>query len=228
MPTTVTSLAEYKDPQGNEIHYNGTYMVPDVAISFGGHGNRLIVNEGARLRKISAEFRGSNAEIVIAACSTSLIILLGSEARISIGSDTTSTGTIYMTAFEGSSISIGNDCMFASGVQIRADDAHPIFDIESGKRLNRSRSVLIGDHAWLGEGCVLLNGSEIGPGSIIGTRSVLKKKIPNNCVAVGIPARITRRNVAWERPHLSQENLFTPQGDLKDHHERTYWRPTED
>lgn len=40
---------------------------------------------------------------------------------------------------------------------------------------------------------------KIDDGSIIGARSLVKSKIPNNCIAVGVPARVVRRNVAWCR-----------------------------
>lgn len=228
MKEKLTSIVNYCDQLGNEIINPGNSTVPEVAISFSGKCNRLIIKEGANLRKIAAEFRGSNAEISIGACRASLIILTGSNSTISLEGGTSSTGTIYMTAFEGSSISVGKDCMFAGGVQIRADDAHPIFDVKTGQRVNRSRPVQIGDHVWLCEGAVILNGSEIGSGSIIGTRSIVKGKITNNCVAAGSPARVTRKNVAWERPHLSQEALFTSEGTLRDHDLQEYWHPSEE
>ena len=227
MKEQLTSIDNYRDQLGNEIVNLSSSSDAEAAISFNGKCNRLTIQEGAKLRKITAEFRGSNAEISIGACRASLIILIGSNSEISIASGTSSTGTIYMTAFEGSSISVGKDCMFAGGVQIRADDAHPIFDIKTGRRVNRSKPIRIGDHVWLCEGAVILNGSEIGPGSIIGTRSIVKGKITNNCVAAGIPARVTRKDVAWERPHLSQEALFTTEGTLRDHDTQEYWQPSE-
>ena len=228
MKDKLTSIENYRDQHGNEIINPSNSVATEAAISFGGKCNQLTIKEGANLRKIAAEFRGSNAKISIEACRASLIILIGSNSEISIESGTSSTGTIYMTAFEGSSISVGKDCMFAGGVQIRADDAHPIFDITTGKRVNRSKPVRIGDHVWLCEGAVILNGSEIGSGSIIGTRSIVKGKITNNCVAAGAPARVTRKNVAWERPHLSQEALFTTEGTLRDHDPQEYWQPSEE
>jgi len=228
MKDKLASIENFRDERGNEIINFSNSTAPEVAILFGGEYNQLTIKEGANLRKISADFRGSNAKISIGACRASLVILIGSNSEISIESGTSSTGTIYMTAFEGSSISVGKDCMFAGGVQIRADDAHPIFDIKTGKRVNRSKPVRIGDHVWLCEGAVILNGSEIGPGSIIGTRSIVKGKITNNCVAAGAPARVTRKNVAWERPHLSQEALFTTDGTLRDHDPQEYWQPSEE
>lgn len=228
MKEKITSIANYRDPLGNEIINPGNSPAVEAEISFGGKSNQLIIGEGANLRKIAIDFRGSNAAISIGACRASFMILIGSNSKISIEGGTSATGSVYMTTFEGSSISIGRDCMFAGGVQIRADDAHPIFDVKTGQRVNRSRPVHIGDHVWLCEGAVILNGSDIGSGSIIGTRSIVKGKITNNCVAAGSPARVTRRNVAWERPHLSQEALFTPEGTLRDHAPQEHWQLSEE
>jgi acetyltransferase-like isoleucine patch superfamily enzyme len=225
--TPVTRLSDYWDERDNRILCASDLPEAEVSIRFGGDRNRLVVAAGARLRRLNVEFRGSGAELQVGACGASLTVLLGSGCQVRLGHGLTTTGTLYMTAFEGSAISIGADCMVAGGVQIRADDGHPIFDVTSGRRLNRSRPVVVGDHVWLGEGSVLLNGSEVGSGSIVGTRAVVKGQFANNCVLAGVPARVTRRDVAWERFHLSQEGRFTDEGVLHDPGDRHYWRITE-
>ena len=224
----VTNLQNYKDNFCNEIIYSGNHRSNETRITFNGHGNRLIVEPDATLGKIFVDFLGDNAEIVIGGGSNArCVIRVGSSSKVIIGRRLTTTEAVYMTAFEGSSIEIGRDCMLAGGVQIRADDAHPIFDIETGARANMSRPIHIGDHVWLGEGCVILGGSEIGAGSIVGTRSVVKCKAPNNCVLAGVPARVIRKNVAWERPHLGSESQFLPDGSLKEINKQ-YWAFSKD
>ncbi|TCF96629.1 hypothetical protein BZM26_36490 [Paraburkholderia strydomiana] len=225
-PIRITALKNYKDDLGNEIIYSGPDVTTEVDIRFAGGGNRLFVDPDARLEKIVVEFRGQDAEISIAACNARCAILVGSNSKISIGKGLSTTGAVYMTAFEGSSIHIGQDCMFAGNVQIRADDAHPIFDVETGKRCNVAMPIVIGNHVWLGEGCVVLGQAEIGAGSVVGMRSVVKGKTPNNCVLAGVPARVIRRNAAWERPHLSRETLFNSDGTLKSV-SKEYWRYSE-
>jgi acetyltransferase-like isoleucine patch superfamily enzyme len=113
-----------------------------------------------------------------------------------------------MSAVEGAEITIGDDVMFASDNQLRCDDGHPIFDVRSGKRVNPSRSIEVADHVWLGWGAVLLGGTVVGEGSVVGIRSVVKGTFPNNCVLAGVPARVLRKDVAWERPHLSLVKPF--------------------
>jgi hypothetical protein len=134
---------------------------------------------------------------------------------------------VSISACEGTTVRIGDDVMFASDNQVRADDGHPIFDVRSGKRVNTSRSIEIGDHVWLGRGATVLGGSRIGSGSVVGYGSIVTGKVPNNVVAAGSPARIVRRDTAWERPHLSLAPPFY-KPDASTVEKTGYWNLTED
>ena len=48
---------------------------------------------------------------------------------------------------------------------------------------------IINDNVWIGCGCVVLAGVEIGSGSVVGANSTVNRSIPDNSVAVGSPAR---------------------------------------
>lgn len=224
----IKSLDNYSDEYGNTVIYSGSHKTREAQITFSGNNNKVYIESDASLSKLHIDFLGSNSSVRIGGSSSArCVIRIGSKSEISIGRGLSTTSAVYMTAFEGSSITIGHDCMFAGSVQIRSDDAHPIFDVSTGKRLNLSEPIVIGDHVWLGEGCVILGGAEIGKGSIVGIRSVVKCKTKNNCVVAGVPARIVRKNAAWERPHLSREHLFEDDGQLKNA-TREFWDQTID
>ena len=53
---------------------------------------------------------------------------------------------------------------------------------------------VIGDHVDIGAGAKLLGGIRIGDHAKIGANSVVLKDVPGGATAVGIPARIIRRN----------------------------------
>lgn len=147
----ITTLRDFKDEFGDEICYSGNHETKDVKVTFNGRGNRLTIENDATLGKILIDFLRDNAEIMIGGGSSPrCVIRVGSSPKAVIGRRFTTTDAVYMTAFERSSILIGRDCMLAGGVQIRADDAHPIFDVETGARINLSKPVVIGDHVWLG------------------------------------------------------------------------------
>lgn len=130
-----------------------------------------------------------------------------------------------MEAAEGTSIAVGRDCLFAINVQVITSDGHPIFDVSSGKRVNTCRPIKIESHVWIGDGALILKGSHIGQGSIIGARSLVHGTFPNNCVIAGNPAKIIKKDVAWERPHLADTApYYKPDSDSIS--KSPYWHRT--
>jgi sugar O-acyltransferase (sialic acid O-acetyltransferase NeuD family) len=55
--------------------------------------------------------------------------------------------------------------------------------------VNISGEVLINEGVYIGTGAKIINRLEIGANAIIGAGSVVTKKIPSNCTAIGIPAK---------------------------------------
>jgi len=49
----------------------------------------------------------------------------------------------------------------------------------------------IGNNVTIYSGAVIVGGIKIGDGAIIGANAVVTKDIPENCIAVGVPARIS-------------------------------------
>jgi acetyltransferase-like isoleucine patch superfamily enzyme len=54
------------------------------------------------------------------------------------------------------------------------------------------QSVTIGQDVWIGAGCIILPGVEIGDGAVVAAGSVVTKNIPANSIAAGVPARVIR------------------------------------
>ncbi len=110
-----------------------------------------------------------------------------------------------------SSVRIGDNVLIASKVFI-TDLAHGSYNgdendstpcaIVKDRQLS-SQPVVIGNNVWIGELCSILPGVTIGNNSIIGANSVVTKSIPNNCIAVGNPAKIIKKfnfsTNMWER-----------------------------
>lgn len=90
-------------------------------------------------------------------------------------------------------IEIGNDSIFANGVVIRDSDIHQIVGFKN------SAPIKIGNHCWIGTRAIILKGVTIGDGSIVGAGAVVTKDVPPNCLVVGNPAKIVKRNIAWRR-----------------------------
>ena len=54
-------------------------------------------------------------------------------------------------------------------------------------------TVIIKKNAWLGEGVAVMPGVTIGENSVIGANAVVTKDIPDNSIAVGIPAMVIKQ-----------------------------------
>lgn len=100
-------------------------------------------------------------------------------------------------------VEIGDDCLLASNIYI-SDHNHGVYkginisDINqrvAERDLDYDKSVIIGKNVWIGEGVAVLPGAEIGDNSIIGSNAVVIGKIPPNCIAVGVPAKVVRNLV---------------------------------
>jgi len=55
------------------------------------------------------------------------------------------------------------------------------------------KGIAISDDVWIGAGCRILDGVEIGKGSIIGAGTVLTKSVPEYSIVVGIPGKVIKR-----------------------------------
>ena len=91
------------------------------------------------------------------------------------------------------SIEIGNDVWTGHHVYI-TDQNHGYEDLSEpiSRQAMPERPVSIGDGSWLGHGTVVLPGAEIGRHVVVGANSVVTGILPDNCVAVGSPAKVIR------------------------------------
>lgn len=59
-------------------------------------------------------------------------------------------------------------------------------------RVITTKKITIKKNAWIGARVNILPGVTIGENAIIGTGSIVTKDIPDNCIAVGNPARVVK------------------------------------
>lgn len=113
--------------------------------------------------------------------------------------DRTTIGSYAQVRCHETQIVIGEDCMFAQNITVIAGDGHRFFSIETDECLNNNRPIIIGKHVWVGAKSLILQGCNVGDGSIIGAGSFANKRYPNNTMMAGNPAKIIRENIRWER-----------------------------
>jgi acetyltransferase-like isoleucine patch superfamily enzyme len=112
-----------------------------------------------------------------------------------VGAHTQVAPFCFITAHAGG-LTIGADCMIGPSATL-AGNSYRYDDLGVPIRLQEqtSQGIRIGDNVWITAGCVVLDGAEIGSGTIVTPNSVVSGRVPANSVLQGNPAKVifTRR-----------------------------------
>lgn len=98
---------------------------------------------------------------------------------------------------------IGNNVLIASKVFIsdhnhgsfKRENFHEELQLPPLQRPLEAFEVNIGENVWIGENVSILPGVTIGKNAVIGAGSVVTKDIPDNCIAVGVPAKVLKKMI---------------------------------
>jgi serine O-acetyltransferase len=74
-------------------------------------------------------------------------------------------------------VTLGSNCNLAHGVTI-------------GAPTTAAGAPVLGDCVWIGAGAVITGRIRIGSGAVIGANSLVVANLPENAVAIGVPARV--------------------------------------
>jgi acetyltransferase-like isoleucine patch superfamily enzyme len=121
-------------------------------------------------------------------------------SEISVGSGFSAYRDINIVAKNGKNIYIGDECMFAREIMVRNNDGHIILDRNTGEVINPPEDIMIKDNVWIGMRVIILKGSVIPKGSVVGAMSTVNKKFDEeNIIIAGSPAVKVRSNIEWRR-----------------------------
>ncbi len=167
-----------------------------------GNNNKIVFGEDGRA-KLSISIFGNNNQIIIGSQCRLMgnIVIKADNCILKIGDFTTALG-VKIHFHESEIIQIGNDCMFSGNIQMNVSDVHSVIDLETQKRINRPKPIVIEDHVWIAQQVTIGKGVKIGTGSIISSHSKVTKDIPSHVMAAGYPAKVIKRNISWERKLL--------------------------
>jgi acetyltransferase-like isoleucine patch superfamily enzyme len=149
-------------------------------------GKRLSADRGVRLTT-SCGARWNIGDRV--SFGAGVILSVGKEASLTIGDDVVIMHYTMIGAEH--SISIGDRAQVAEHCSIRDHD-HDVSQSSMHGAAVVCSAVSIGEDAWIGRGVAVLKGSQVGAGAVIGANAVARGEIPQDAIAVGIPARVIR------------------------------------
>ena len=153
---------------------------------------------------IEDSVRGSAIEIEDGVTIDSFVKIkpAGGNGDILIGAGTTINSGVAI--YSGNGVKIGSRCAIAANCTFAPvnhaynDTQKPI--TEQGFLPSRG-GVVVEDDVWIGANAVLLDGTILRTGCIVGAGAVVRSEIPANAICVGIPARvISHRGISNDAP----------------------------
>ena len=95
--------------------------------------------------------------------------------------------------YVGRSLVIGGGCLFAENVFISdVDHSWDTPGVPVHQQPQKQQNTKIGENCFLGYGCVILAGTNLGEGVIVGANSVVRGSFPSGAIIAGSPAKILK------------------------------------
>lgn len=166
--------------ENNVVEIEDNAKLLHCRIVINGSNNRIYIGEGSYLQQagICMDFDGNS-------------VLIGRRCIFSLRN--------HFSACEGRTISFGDDCLTSADIHCRTTDSHTILN-SAGERINFAKDIAVGNHVWLGANVALLKGAKIGDDSVVSYGSIVTKPIDEtNCIIAGVPAKIVKREINWDK-----------------------------
>lgn len=139
-------------------------------------------------------------------------VYLQGPIHVDYGKFTTIGNNFYanfnLTILDTCPVTIGKNVMCGPNVTF-ATPLHPLLPEQRNARLQEDgkmadieygASITVGDNCWLASNVTVCPGVTIGNNCVIGAGSVVTHDIPENSLAVGVPAKVLRK--ITEKDHL--------------------------
>ena len=89
-------------------------------------------------------------------------------------------------------ISIGDNVHLTDGIKFITHDGGTLLYRDVVPDLEITKPITIGNNVYIGNNVLLMPGVNIGSNVVIGAGAVVTRDIPDNSVAVGVPARVIK------------------------------------
>lgn len=89
-------------------------------------------------------------------------------------------------------ITLGNNVHITDGVRFITHDGGTLLYRDKIPDLEITKPITLGDDVYIGNNVLFMPGAAVGSNVIIGAGAVVTKNIPDNSVAVGVPAKVIK------------------------------------
>lgn len=123
-----------------------------------------------------------------------VVFEFGSESFFSIGDHSVLSYGVILSCREN--ITIGSDVQVGEYTSIR-DSTHDHRDTGKPMRINKDirAAISIGNNVWIGRGCIIMPGTVIEDGVVIGANSVVKGVLKKDGIYAGSPCQFIKSRV---------------------------------
>lgn len=177
-----------------KVKYGKNLLLKGTPVIFNKRGAKLIIGENVTIKS-------SFLSNLVGLYSRTIIVTRTPESKIVIGNNVGISGA---TIYARKGIYIGDNTCIGGNCKILDNDFHPIDTDERLKLLNDihggdaaelipTREIRIGKNCFLGCNSIILKGTVLGDGCVVGAGAVVSGRFEDNCVIAGNPARVIKK-----------------------------------
>lgn len=193
--------------QGNLIQIDPQANFERSRIIVKGTQSRIILGKCLLYKNLFVNFIGNNKTLLIDGTSKRIVNLRiishrGNCQSIRIGQGLSCGGMEIQMNDGDESFILGSDCLLSWGIKARTSDGHSIVDLSSNRAINLPKPISIGNHVWICEDVKLMKGARIPSNSVIASGAIVTNSFDDdsaNCVFGGIPAKVIKNGITWNR-----------------------------
>ncbi|WP_435168676.1 acyltransferase [Paenibacillus glycanilyticus] len=172
--------------KATKVRYGKNLLLKGMPVIFNKSGAELIIGDNVT---INSSFLSN----LVGLYQRTIIVTRTPESRIHIGSNVGISGA---TIYARKSITIGENTLVGGNAKILDNDFHPL-EIEARnadiKEKIGAKPITIGKNCFIGCNALILKGTILGDGCIVGAGAVVSGVFEDNCVIAGNPARVIKR-----------------------------------
>ncbi|MGO4108858.1 acyltransferase [Paenibacillus sp. YAF4_2] len=172
--------------KATKVRYGKKLLLKGIPVIFNKSGAELTIGDNVT---INSSFLSN----LVGLYQRTIIITRTPESKIIIGNNVGISGA---TIYARKSITIGENTLVGGNAKIMDNDFHPIETEARNADIKEkigARPISIGKNCFIGCNSLILKGTVLGDGCVVGAGAVVSGVFEDNCVIAGNPARVIKK-----------------------------------